>query len=55
MTAGCGMEKMAGQDFVSLQYEEKEGNSAKSCLYCLPQGYFLQHIMTTIKQGHNII
>lgn len=40
MTAGCGTEKMAGQDFVSHQYEEKEGNSAKSYLYCLPQGYF---------------
>lgn len=46
---------MTGQDFVSSQYEEKEGDSAKYYLYCLPQGYFLQYIMTTIKQGHNII
>lgn len=55
MTTGCGTEKMTGQDFVSSQYEEKEGDSAKYYLYCLPQGYFLQYIMTTIKQGHNII
>ena len=46
---------MTGRDFVSSQYEEKEGDSAKYYLYCLPQGYFLQYIMTTIKQGHNII
>ena len=51
----CEMEKSTGQDFVSSQYEEKEGNSAKRCLCCLPQGYILQHIMATIKQGHNII
>lgn len=47
--------KMTGHDFVSSQYEKQEGNSAKQCLCCLPQGYILQHIMAAIKPGHSII
>ena len=39
MTAGYGTEKTAGQDCVSCQYEEKEGNSAKSLLFA-PRLFF---------------